>query len=207
MKRPAVLAKVLAHLPAIPIAGTYHRSVANASLYRKRHKTKLLFSLGPAITGARFTPIGGPPCIYASKHPATTLSEASGIASSLFHAGIAIPQPTTAFSMEVILHLGFLDLTDTANLDKLGTNLEELNGNWNEQMKNGLPVPTQILVTAIYDSKRFQGLQFFSHEAPDQINIMIWTETVKSPSSIEVIDSSGQLADRIPKIRKKKPAP
>ncbi|MBX9950344.1 MAG: RES domain-containing protein [Candidatus Obscuribacterales bacterium] len=200
-----VLADVLANLPAVPINGTYHRSVANASLYRKGRKPKLLFSLGAGMNGARFTPKGGPPCLYVSAQPVTTLSEVSGIASSLVLAGlVAIPQPTTAFSMNVNLHRGILDLTNTDNLDKLGTTLAELDGPWEEQMKNGEPVPTQDLAKAVYESKRFQGLQFFSHEAPGQVNIMIWTETVKAPSVVEVIDGSGKLADRIPKIRKRR---
>ncbi|MBY0548046.1 MAG: RES domain-containing protein, partial [Candidatus Obscuribacterales bacterium] len=154
------MADVLANLPAVPINGTYHRSVANASLYRKGRKPKLLFSLGAGMNGARFTPKGGPPCLYVSAKPVTTLSEVSGIASSLVHAGVAIPQPTTAFSMSVNLHRGILDLTNAAILDALGTNLAELDGPWEEQMKNGDPVPTQILATAVYESKRFQGLRF-----------------------------------------------
>lgn len=204
MHPPDVLAKVLETLPAVPINGTYHRSVANASLYRKGRKPKLLFSLGAGMNGARFTPRGGPPCLYVSAQPVTTLSEVSGIASSLVLAGVAIPQPTTAFSMTVHMHIGVLDLTNADNLKQLGTDVTELDGPWEEQMKNGDPVPTQILATAVYESKRFQGLQFFSHEAPGQVNVMIWTETIKAPSLIEVIDGSGKLADRIPKIRKRR---
>lgn len=207
MHPPDDLAVVLATLPAIPTNGTYHRSVANASLYRKGRKPKLLFSLGAGMNGQRFTPKGGPPCLYVSAQPVTTLSEVSGIASSLVLAGVAIPQPTTAFSMNVNLHRGILDLTDAAILDALGTNLAELDGPWEEQMKNGDPVPTQILAKAVYESKRFQGLRFFSHEAPGQVNVMIWTESIKAPSVVEVIDGSGKLADRIPKLRKKRSSP
>lgn len=51
------LAAVLASLSAIPINGIFHRSVANAALYRKGRKPRLLYALGPGAVGARFTPI------------------------------------------------------------------------------------------------------------------------------------------------------
>ena len=204
MHSPDILAAVLPTLPAVPINGTYHRSVANASLYQGRRKPKYLYSLGPGREGSRYTPKGGPPCLYVSSEPVTTLSEAAGIASSLVLAGIAIPQPTSAFSMTVDLHRGLLDLTDPSVLAQLGTDLTELDGPWEEQVLNGDPVPTQILAIAAYASKRFQGIRFYSHEDPGKVNIVIWTETVKAPSAVAVIDSSGTITERIPRIHKKR---
>jgi RES domain-containing protein len=204
MHSPDILAAVLRTLPAVPMSGTYHRSVANASLYQGRRKPKYLYALGPGREGARYTPKGGPPCLYVSAEPVTTLSEAAGIASSLVLAGIAIPQPTSAFSMTVDLHRGLLDLTDPNVLAQLGTDLTELDGPWEKQVLNGDPVPTQILAIAAYDSKCFQGIRFYSHEDPGKVNIVIWTETVKAPSAVAVIDSSGAKIERIPRIHKKR---
>ncbi|MBP6745838.1 RES family NAD+ phosphorylase [bacterium] len=203
MHAPNILATVLASLKAIPIEATFHRSIANAVLYRKGRKPKLLFALGAGANGARFTPVGGPPCLYVSAKPITTISEATGIASSLIAAGQAIPQPHTAFSMRVKLHRGVIDLTDETTILELGSCAAELDGDWLEQMRSEEPILTQILATAIYESNRFQGIRFFSHGDPGQINLMIWTKKVKAPSFVEVIDSSSVLADRIPKLRKR----
>jgi RES domain-containing protein len=106
--------------------------------------------------------------------------------------------------MTVDLHRGLLDLTDPSVLAQLGTDLTELDGPWEEQVLNGDPVPTQILAIAAYASKRFQGIRFYSHEDPGKVNIVIWTETVKAPSAVAVIDSSGTITERIPRIHKKR---
>ncbi|MBP9093444.1 RES family NAD+ phosphorylase [bacterium] len=204
METPDILATVLLTLPAVPINSTYHRSVANASLYQGRRRPKYLYALGPGREGARFTPKGGPPCLYVSAEPVTTLSEATGIASALVLAGLAIPQPMSSFSMTVYLHRGLLDLTDTEVLAKLGTDLTELDGPWEQQVINGDPVPTQILATAAYASKRFQVIRFYSHEDPGKVNIVIWTEMVKSPSAVVVIDGTSTINERIPRIHKKR---
>jgi len=204
MHSPDILSAVLTTISAIPISGTYHRSVANASLYQERRKPKYLYALGPGREGARYTPKGGPPCLYVSAEPVTTLSEAAGIASALVLAGIAIPQPTTAFSVKVDLHRGVLDLTDAATLVQLGTDLTELDGPWEQQVLNGDPVPTQILAIAAYATNRFQGIRFYSHEDPGKLNLVIWTEAVNAPSAVAVIDSSDTVSERIPRIRKKR---
>jgi RES domain-containing protein len=204
MHSPDILAAVLSTIPAVPINGTYHRSVANASLYQGRRKPKYLYALGSGREGARYTPKGGPPCLYVSAEPITTLSEAAGIASSLVLAGIAIPQPMSAFSMKVDLHQGLLDLTDASVLTQLGTDLGELDGPWEQQALNGEPVPTQILSIAAHASSRFQGIRFYSHEDPGKINIVIWTETVKAPSAVAIVDSSDTVTERIPRLRKKR---
>jgi hypothetical protein len=85
----------------------------------------------------------------------------------------------TVFSMKVKLQQGLLDLTDASVLGQLDTDIAELDGLWEQQVLNGDPVPTQILAVAAYASNRFQGLRFFSHEAPGKMNIMIWTGKLK----------------------------
>ena len=99
--------------------------------------------------------------------------------------------------MTVNLHRGLLDLTDVSVLAQLGTDLTELDRPWEQQVLNGDPVPTQILAIAAYASNRFQGIRFYSHKDPGKINIVIWTKTVKAPSVVAVIDSSGTVTERI----------
>jgi RES domain-containing protein len=199
-----ILAAALKAIAPVPINGTFHRAVANAALYQGRRKPKYLYSLGPGRSGARYSPIGGPPCLYVSEEPVTTLSEAGGIASSLVRAGIAIAQPTTAFSMNVNLHRGALDLTDAGVVEQLGTSFIELDGPWEQQALTGGPIPTQDLGIEAYATKRFQGILFFSHEDPGKKNLVIWTATIKSPSVVTVIDSSNATTERIPRVRRKR---
>jgi RES domain-containing protein len=199
-----ILAAVLPTIPAVPINGTFHRSVASASLHTGRRKPTYLYALGAGLQGARYTSKNGPPCLYVSEKSVTTLSEAAGIASSLVEARMAISQPMTTSSMEVNLHLGLLDLTDTIVLARLGTNIDEIDGPWQQQQLSGNPVTTQILAAEAYASRQFQGIRFFSNADPGNTNIMIWTETVIAPSAVSVINSSGTVKERIPPLRKKR---
>jgi hypothetical protein len=65
-------------------------------------------------------------------------------------------------------------------------------------MKNMTAVPTHILARATYKTSRFEGIKFWSHEQPGTANLLIWTDSVKSPSYIEVVDDSNTLGDRLP---------
>ena len=76
------LSTVLATIPTISIHQSFYRSVDNASFY-EYDPPQPLYGLGLGITGARFTPKNGPPALYVSEQPLTTLCEASGIAASL----------------------------------------------------------------------------------------------------------------------------
>ena len=194
------LKSVLAAVPAVSIEQCFYRSVKDASLH-KYSPPKPLYALGPGTAGARYTPVGGRHVSYVSDRPLTTLCEVAGIASSLLQAGAVLPYPLTIYSIKVKLkHV--LDLTDPVNCKALGTTIKELDGPWEQQMKNGDPVLTHILASAAYATGRFQGMKFSSHEDPSTTNLMIWAETVKYPCFVEVLDSTGQMADRIPKSRK-----
>jgi RES domain-containing protein len=194
------LKSILASVPAISIEQCFYRSVKNASLHNY-NPPKPLYALGPGNEGARYTPVGGPPCLYVSAKPLTTLCEVAGIASSLLEAGAVLPYPLTLYSVKVKLKY-VLDLADPEVCKALGTTLQELDGSWEQQLKNSVPVPTHILASAAHASGRFQGIKFVSHEDPTTINLMIWTETIRYPCYVEVQDSTGQMADRIPKSRK-----
>jgi RES domain-containing protein len=202
MHSPKKLASVLAKLPPISVSQSFYRSVNHASLH-KCVPPKPLYALGPGLEGSRYTPKGGPPCLYVSAKPLTTLCEVAGIASALLDAGAIIQQPLTLYAIRVQLkHV--LDLTDNSVVEALGTTFAELDAPWEEQIRNSKPVPTHVLAIAAHNSGRFQGIRFFSHEYPGTVNLAIWTNTVKRPSFIEVIDASGELSDRLPKPRQER---
>jgi len=79
----AKLQAVLAKLKANPIKGIFYRSVPAGALF-KFDPPQPLWSLGPGMSGQRFTPIGGPPALYVAESPQTTLYEGNALAASLF---------------------------------------------------------------------------------------------------------------------------
>ena len=108
-----------------------------------------------------------------------------------------IRRPLITYAIKVKLKR-VLDLTDQSVIKALGTTFDELDGSWKEQIKNKKPVPTHILARTAYRTNRFEGVKFKSHEQSGVANLLIWTDNIKSPSYIEVVDDTKTIWARLP---------
>jgi RES domain-containing protein len=191
-----VLAKSITH----PIEGIFYRSIPAGALY-KFDPPQPLWSLGPGMSGQRFTPIGGPPALYVAESPQTTLYEGNSLAASLFaHVATrpAIPATVTISVRAKLLHV--LDLSDESILETLGLTQDDLFCAWKELMLKGLEVPTHTLADVAYGVTGLQAIRFPSNQDATGVNLVIWTRKIKSPCYIEVDDPSGTLWQRVPKV-------
>ncbi len=191
--------KLLAVLKTISnpsISGWFYRTVKNSALY-SRNPPNPLYSLGPGISGQRYTPPGGPPALYLADEAYTALAEGTHAISSTLAGLIVPPEPQVVFAMDVsIEHV--LDLTDAKILFALGTSLNEIRGPWQDQLVSGLAVPTHNLAEAVYESGRFHGMKFDSLQHTGGENLIVWTEKIEDPFYIAVYDPSKKLAARLP---------
>lgn len=197
MHQKTQLAKILAILPNPGLSRYFYRSVDNSAMHSTNHPNPL-YSLGPGMSGQRYTPIGGPPSLYVSDKAYTAFAEGTHSITSSLAVNIAPSAPMIVYAIQVTLkHV--LDLTDKNVLNALDTTVEELQGPWADQVLNGVDVPTHLLAEAVHKTHRFQGMLFNSKEHLEGINLVIWTNKVRSPSYVEVYDPTGRLAARIPK--------
>jgi RES domain-containing protein len=200
MHPKAQLTKILATLPNPSLSGYFYRSVDNFSLY-SFNPPNPLYNLSPGRTGQRYTPMGGPPALYVADKANTAFAEGTHSITSSLAGTIAPPAPVVIYAVKVNLE-HILDLTDNAVLNALDTTVAELQGSWENQVAAGVCVPTHLLAETAYKTHRFQGMLFNSKESPRGINLIIWTNKVRTPSSVEVYDPTGKLAARIPKKRR-----
>jgi len=119
-------------------------------------------------------------------------------------------EPWTVFAVDGIL-TDVLDLTDLDIQQKLGTNLQELTGDWKSlqslylQGKSTLP-PTQILGQAAYDSGSIVGLKYPAAKNPSgtapstHANYLVYTERLAETASgyLEVVDPHDWIPQRLP---------
>ncbi len=82
MLTAAKLAKALEGISPIPYNRNVFRSVELDALLSVS-PMQPLYDLGPRNAGQRFTPLGGPPALYVSEHPATSYFEGTGMFSSV----------------------------------------------------------------------------------------------------------------------------
>ncbi len=156
-----------------------------------------LFDLGPSFVGQRYTPVGGPPALYVSEHPATSYFEANQMFASVATIARQDAPPTVVLSLGVHIE-SILDLTVGQTQQSLGTTLAELTGDWQWQMVIGGTVPTHLLAELANQNGRFQAIRFPSSLQNRETNLIIWTDSLIHPAFVQVNDRSGRLAQRIP---------
>ena len=101
-------------------------------------------------------------------------------------------------SIEYTLH-SVLDLTDMNNQHHLGTNLQELTGNWHYlYTQKDQIAPTQQLGKAVYDLQTIEALKVPCSFDLNAYNLVILPERLLPNSLIEVHDPSGTIQARLP---------
>jgi RES domain-containing protein len=148
------------------------------------------------LFGARFTPEGSFESIYLADDPVTALTETSAL--------IALPNgpvPVRSAPLVIISADGIisrvLDLMDTATLNLLGTNEQEITGTW---VKVARP-PTHILAKVAFDTGGVAGIRYPSAKHPGGVNLVVFPDRLAAAPSdyLEVFDPDGHLAQHLKK--------
>lgn len=188
----SALAIALTSTPVISWNGSLYRSVDLKYLSAPHHSPRPLYSLGTPVTGARFTPRGGPPSLYMAEETLTALAEAT----LTLTASSPMP-PKVVFSAKASID-AVLDLTQGHVQHMLGTSQKELSGNWRLSNPTGPLPPTQLLGKAVFDSGRYSAVRYSSTKHSTGSCLVIFTDRLKPPSFVEVYDPNGHLKERIP---------
>lgn len=155
----------------VTFSGSVHRCVAGAYI------DSLASTLGSLKKDGRFTRKDTFRALYTSHYKDIALKELTS--GSLFDEAFlgAAEGSEISFSIQVNAKR-ILDLTveDIQNL--LGTNLQELTGNWEYMNTKGKESPTQILGRVVYYSKLFDALRYPSKHAPNKSNLLIFPDRI-----------------------------
>jgi|HubBroStandDraft_3_1064219.scaffolds.fasta_scaffold339695_1 RES domain-containing protein len=195
------LRKALRRVNSQPAHGYYSRFVEFRHLSagsRASAGPKPLWSLGSKLYGGRFTPKGSFETVYLAEDPVTAMAEVSGV---LYCSQAPMPRtpqpPWVLITVEGIL-LRVLDLTAPEVQAAVGTNSQELTGAWRQVQAAGRLAPTQILGRVCYLSGRFEAIRYPSSKNIAGVCLGVFTDQLRSPAMIRVLDPHGRLAQRLP---------
>jgi RES domain-containing protein len=196
------LVRALRRIKERPAHGFYNRFVEFRHLNSvgpvAAQGPKPLWGLGGMLYGGRFTPKGAFESIYLAEDPVTAMAEVSGV---LYSTGVPMPRtaqpPWVLITVEGIL-LRVLDITVSEVQAAVGTNQQELTGAWRHFQAAGREAPTQTLGRLCYKSRRFEAIRYPSSKNIAGVCVAVFTDRLRPPSVIKVLDPHGQLAQRLP---------
>ena len=210
MLSPARLARVLPRLPRVSVHGPWSRAIGYHLLQGPPPgspcgaRPEPLWPGGAAMRGARFTPRGGFGTIYLAGDPVTALLEVNAVFSHPNVPPVTLRLPPWALlTVEGIVD-DVLDLTDPALQKRIGTNLQELTGEWQIPQSifvkgKGPRPPTQALGQVAHATGKIRGLKFpAAKNLPTGIGLAIFADRLRPPNFLEVYDPLGHLVDRRP---------
>jgi len=160
-------------------------------------KTEVLAGLGAKMLGGRFTPRGTFETLYVATTAATARIEAE---SRITASGVvdAPSKPYVHFLVRGRLQK-ILDLTDAGVLATLKTTEDEMTGPWIVRQARGVEAPTQILGRVVHALGRIEAILFpSSKDRPDGRCLAVLPDRLKKGSSLEIVDETGLVKERLP---------
>ena len=91
-----------------------------------------------------------------------------------------------------------LDLANWNVQQALGTNLQELTGNWRLINAQNKLAPTQILGEAAYNLQSIEALKVPSARDPNTYNLVVFPDRLSANSWLRVYDDSVTINARLP---------
>ncbi|MEY4510615.1 MAG: hypothetical protein RLZZ450_2737 [Pseudomonadota bacterium] len=200
MLMPPVLDEALRVVPTTHLVGLWARYVAHDHVLAPPPGTppnsgaQSLWPGGPAYAGARYTPKGGAPALYLAQTAEVAQLEVGAVVDIGGRTQLAGARPYVLLQVQVRLNAA-LDLRNALARTALGTNLQELTGNW----RLAKDVPTHVLGAAAAACGRFDGLVAPSSKQPDRAILVVFTDRLSDEAGTfcEVVEG-GALSQRIP---------
>jgi RES domain-containing protein len=152
---------------------------------------RLLYDEGPRRYGQRYTPVGGPRCLYGAEGADLAEAELSG-------KGLSSLRPTRG-ATRIQLHLevscqSILDLGEERVRRALKTSLEELRKPWRGVLeRSGSVPPTWELGQAAFKSRRFEAIRYPSAQLDRRYCLVVFTERLARGSSVRAVGQSQDL--------------
>lgn len=175
MLREGDLEKALGDILPKQWSGNVHRAVSGVYI------DSLASTLGSLKADGRFTKKDTFRALYTSHYKELAIKEltGNGLVKEAFPG--AFSGNEICFSVEINAKR-ILDLSDMENLEKLGTSLQEITGDWkhySEVMK--LESPTQILGRVAYYSELFDAIRYLSRHDLSRTNLIIFPDRIGRP--------------------------
>jgi hypothetical protein len=142
------LAAALGQIKAKVLHGPFSRCVAFHHLVSIPQvqggvsRPQPLWGIGSKRFGGRFTPRNSFETIYLAEDPATALAEVTGVVRNIGGVLTLQSQPWVVATVQGILRC-VLDLTDGNVVSQLGSNHQELTGEWRYTQEKTAEAPTQ----------------------------------------------------------------
>jgi RES domain-containing protein len=206
MHNSARLAKVLPTLPRMTIHGLWSRAIGFDLLTGPPpgapagSSPQPLWPGGSALSGARFTPKGGFNSLYLADDPVTALHEVVSVFTPPHGPTVTIKtSPWVVAAVDGVLP-NVVDLSDATIQKKLGTTTAELTGEWAYTQATSGVARTQTLGQAAFDCG-ILGLRYVSAKnITGGRAVVVFTDHLSAnpPSFLEVVDTHGNLTQRLP---------
>lgn len=168
------LRHALTGVPLSSWTGPLHRTVAG------RYIKSLASVRGSLRADNRYTRAGVCAALYTSHYPELAYLEV--LQGSTFNEAFpgATPALHVTFSLQVAL-TKLLDLMDAQVQAQLGTNLQELTGEWKALNTQGLEAPTQRLGRLAFESGQIEGVRYPSKIQPQRANVLLFKDRLTFP--------------------------
>lgn len=194
------LRRALRRVPLIGVDGPFHRFVdlwfVHQSLAGGRG-TEVLAGLGAKMLGGRFTRRGAFETLYVATTAETARIEAE---SRITASGVvrAPSKPYAHFMVRGRLQK-VLDLTDARVLEMLKTTADEMTAPWVMGQVQGDEAPTQMLGRVVHSARRIEAILFpSSKDRPNGRCLAVLPDCLKKGSSLEIVDETGLVKERLP---------
>lgn len=199
----SALRATLQMIPPIPAHGPFSRCVGLHHLLAKSKASpsgppQPLWGMGSKRAGGRYTPRGVFETIYLAEDTVTALTEVTAVVRTGSGLTTLATNPWVLVSVRGVL-LSVLNLVDPAIVLQLGTNAQELTGEWRYTQGAGGEAATQLLGRVSYDSGRFDAIRYpSSKNPPNGCCVAVFPDRLRNPAFLEVYDPYGNLAQRLP---------
>lgn len=162
-----------------------------------RYQENPLSAIGSYRVGGRYNLKDQFEALYTCDTIMTCLKELNYLVQTASGLHVDIIPPTINLSIRYNL-AAILDLMNTDNQSALGTNLQELTGNWQCLQKRGQVSPTQSLGLALYNFQAIEAFKVPSARDPDAYNLVIFPDRLSGSSFLEIYDPSRTFQARLP---------
>lgn len=163
-------------LTSVPLAtwsGLVHRSVAG------RYIASLAAVRGSLKADNRYTRAGVCAALYTSHYPDLALLEV--LQGSAFNEAFPGAMPAMHITLSLSVNLArVLDLTNMNVQDALGTNLQELTGEWKAMNARGQEAPTQRLGRLAFETTVIDSIRYPSKIQPHRANLLLFKDRLSS---------------------------
>lgn len=181
----------IASLPTLSLYGVAFRII------QIQYINTPLSSVGSLRFGGRYNPQAAFEALYLAENSLTALLEVEALFKTKTEYRSILKPPLIILSTQYQINR-ILDITNLDNQMALGTNLQELTGNWLIMSMSGQIAPTQSLGEAAYNLQTIEALKVPSARDPNSHNLIVFPDRLSTNNFLRVYDDSGTINAQLP---------